>query len=554
MKKTVLALLLAASILGATACNSKTQTVTQRPTDGSDTPFVSTTSEIAPETVETVNPEKDEIAKIENLTQRPKNQYDIDIHFNEESKSIDVEQKLTYVNNTGDDLEEIYFNMIPEAFSKKKGGVDVESVKIGTEDLKFKKVDGTVYALALPTKLEKGKMVTIDMKYTVKIPENADRFGYYKDTYNLGNALITPAIYEDGQWLKQPYIDLGDAFYTEIADYRVSINAPKDYLIASTGTLINDVYVAENVRDFAFTITKDMDILCEEYEDIALNVFYPKANPNVGKHVMDVAKKSLSLFNEKLGKYPYDTLNMVCTAMPGGIGGMEYPGLIMMTVEEDIESALDLYNGTITVEEYLKKLDDEYGNDKPEKLSDIESSVPTVSPDETKKAILYVVDSLTHSTAHEIAHQWFYGIVGNNEVRHPWIDEGMCRFLEGYYSNYYKDGDDYTFSIFELLKNMDEAIYDEAKSNDNEQHTVDLTRSLYDFKNDKESYGEIYYKSAAMIFHMYEKLGDEAFISALKEYVQKFAYSEVTPEEFRTFWSGKGDFSELFDIYLKKSE
>ena len=548
MKKTFLSILLTSILLSSAGCNGKTQTVTHTAPDTSSIGIIASKKETVETVVET-SKEEDINERIVNLTQRPKNQYDINAEFNEETKSIEVEQKLSYVNNTGSELDEIYFNLIPNAFTKKKGGIDVSKVSIGSEELKLEQVKETVYKLPLPTKLKKGKMITIDMKYTVKIPEIADRFGYYNNTFNLGNALITPALFENGEWLVQPYVDLGDAFYTEIADYRVSIKVPEGYLIAATGTLIDNVYVAENVRDFAFTISKDMDFICEEYEDIALNVFYPKGSPNAGKHVMEVAKKSLSLFNDMLGKYPYDTLNMVLCGMPGGIGGMEYPGLIMMTLDEHTpESLFDLYNGKISVKEYLKQTEGD---------TDDPSGEPgePVPEDVTKKSVLYEVNSLTKSTAHEIGHQWFYGIVGNDEVRYPWIDEGFCRFMEAYYENTYRDDGNDDFSTFDLLLNMDQTIYDEYKGiPTGEIASVDLNESLYDFMKHKEEYGEIYYKGAAMIYHMYREMGDEAFRTALKEYIRTFAYTEVTPDEFREFWSKKGNFAEMFDIYLKKSE
>ena len=548
MKKSIISFLLAALLISAAGCSGKTEQNTQTTPAASTSGIITSKKETVEITAETTEVEVQD-TRILNKTGRPKNQYDINIYFLEKTRAVEVEEKLTYINNTGSDLDEIYFNLIPEAFSKKNGGIKVSEFMTGSEALKLKQVKGTVYKTSLPFILEKGKTVTIDMKYTVKIPKVSDRFGYNNNTYNLGNALITPALFENGEWLCQPYIDLGDAFYTEISDYRVSINAPEEYLIASTGTLKDNVYVAEDVRDFAFSVFKDMDFLSEEHDGIALNVYYPKNVPYAGKHVMETAKRSLTLFNEKLGKYPYETLNMVLTAMPGGIGGMEYPGFIMMTINDFMtEPLFDLYNNKITLEEYLTQI----GNTSSDPETNDDSGESPVSMKTiTKAGLCHDVHSLTKSTSHEIAHQWFYGIVGNDEIRYPWIDEGLCRFMEAYYENCcYAEYSD--FSSFDLLSSVDEGIFDEAeKRPSGETHSVDLNRSLYDFKKQKEDYGEIYYKGAAMIYHMFEKMGDEAFFEALKDYINTFAYTEVTPGQFREFWSEKGDFTEMFDIYLK---
>ncbi len=558
MKKTVASLVLASLMLYATACGAKTQKVTPRTitTTEANIPASKQDKKDSQITSDTTNQdETEETAKVVNLTQRPKNQNDISIKMDPENKTADVEHKLTYMNNTDSVLNDIYFNLIPNAFAKQDGGIKMKKITINGQEVTMKKVKDTVYSIDLPSPLEKGKNVTIDMSYTIKIPMIADRFGYNGNTYNLGNALITPAMYEDGKWLVQPYINIGDAFYTEIADYHVSISAPEGYQIAASGTKIDRVYQAENMRDFACVISSDLELLCEEHEDIALNVFYPKNCPGSGRHVMDVAKKSLTLYNEILGKYPYDTLNMVLIDMPGNIGGMEYPGLIMMTVHDDMESLLDLYNGKITVQDYIELQKQKEGTSGDiEKISDLESSGETLSDEQVKGTFLYEVESLTKSTVHEIAHQWFYGIVGNDEVRYPWIDEGFCRFMEGYYCNRFSEGDKYTYPLFERFEATDESIYDEKNTSQGEFHSVDLSKSLYDFSKQQEDYGEIYYKAAAMIYHMYKKMGDTAFVEALKEYINKFAYKEVTPDDFKEFWASRGDFKDHLELYIPSTK
>jgi|GEM_PF-264034 len=489
-------------------------------------------------------------ALLRNETKRKKNQYEVNIKLDDEKHTLDVDQKLHYVNNNGKTINEIYFNLIPEAFKSKGGGLDMKSVSSDGKDLTIKQVKETVYSLSLEKELAPGESCDINMNYMVSIPENTDRFGYFGNNYNLGNVLATPALFENGQWLVQPYIDLGDAFYTEISDYRVKIDVPKGYTIAATGTLKDDTYVADDVRDFAFTASSETMMFCEEHGDTALIVHYPKNCPNTGKHVMEVAKRSMDLFNQILGGYPYETLHLVCTSMPGSIGGMEYPGLVMLTVNSDIEDVLDLYYDRISVDQYNKKMNGTSMQSPSDSVPEIDGTVETLSDSEIKNMLIYDVDSLTKSTAHEIAHQWFYGIVGNDEVRYPWIDEGMCRFMEGLYCEYYKEALT-SFSLFERFKSEDESIYQEFKGEVEESYPIDLNDTLYDYKKKTEDYGMIYYKGAAMIYHMYSHMGSESFFEAISDYIKTFAYTEVTPDEFVDFWTKKGDFKEMFDVYMK---
>ncbi|MBO4927999.1 MAG: M1 family metallopeptidase [Clostridiales bacterium] len=527
MRKTFLSFMLASVVLSGAACQAKSETTSHDASQKLNIaiPRASSEDEENNKTNGKDSAQEDDTDdegvlaaghtdsdKIKNKIGRLKSQNNVSIKFDDISKSISVDHRLTYINYTGAAQNEIYFNLIPQAFADKGGGIEVNSVRVGGKEVELKQVNGTVYSLTLPTTLEEELYIEINMSYTVKIPSMAGRFGYEGNTYNLGNALITPAIFENGSWLCQPYTDIGDAFYTDIADYRVTIDVPDGYLVASTGRLCQGEYAADDVRDFAFTISSDLEFLCEEYEDIAINVFFPKTYVNCGEHVLEVAKKALSYFNSLLGGYPYDTLNLVCTASPAGTGCMEYPGLVMLTVDPETKDAL------------IK--------------------------DNTSEDQMYLANMLTCSTAHGIAHQWFYGIIGNDEIRYPWIDEGMCLFFEGLYCEHFNEGqDEYTF--FEAFKNEDQGVYDEYSGKVDGDFSIDLNDTIYDYQSHPEEYGEVYYKGAALIFHMYQEMGEDAFFEAIKDYVKAFAYEEVDPIDFRNFWITKGDFSELFEVYMK---
>ena len=513
MRKRILTFLLASAVL-STACEKKSYSIKNKADQSTDTQVLTAghaPSEYTP--AKALSPEQDadsiENRRVTNETVRPKNRYDIEARLDTKTHTLHVNQTLSYVNNTGNSLREIYFNIIPEAFSEKDdetskaGGVSIIRVTVDGKDASLSQVLGTVYTLPLPEELTGNGNITIEMEYTVSIPQIADRFGYSGNTYNLGNVLITPALFENGKWLCQTYTDIGDAFYTEISDYYVKIDVPEGYQVAATGTLINGTYVAEDVRDFAFTASDGMSRLVEEHEDIALNVYYPEGCAIVAQKIMETAKKSMTLYNDLLGIYPYDTLNLVLTTMPGGIGGMEYPGMVMLRIDPE-----------------------EWNNNRD-----------------------YAENTLILSTTHEIAHQWFYGIVGNDEVRYPWLDEGMCRFLEGYYCDYYDEGPE-EYTLFEMFRNEDQGVYDVYNGILDSDYAIDLNDPLYAYHFHPETYGEMYYKGAALIWHMYSQMGSVAFDEALKDYVRTFAYTEVTPEEFVYFWCGKGDFAEMFDIYL----
>ena len=209
--------------------------------------------------------------------------------------------------------------------------------------------------------------------------------------------------------------------------------------------------------------------------------------------------------------------------LTGGVNGMEYPTLVMLDPDCKVE---DLENWGI-------------GD----------------ASDDTGPGVDYYLWLIDSATCHEIAHQWFYGVVGNDQIAEPWLDEGACRFAEYLYEKTYCADLDYNGygSTEELFQTRYCMITGQEK--DGQQYAedkTDLNWSLYDWqKGDPMGYSEIYYKGGSLFYEMEQRMGEQQFRQALREYVSTFAYGTVDTEQFRQFWLGKGDFSKLFALYWK---
>ena len=267
----------------------------------------------------------------------------LQITLDDAEHSLAVEQDLTYYNRTGEPLEEIYFNLIPQAFQEEGGGTEMETVTVGGEEGALRQVEGTVYALSLPSPLPEEQSLEIRMEYQVQIPEIRNRFGYQEDVYNLGNFLVTPAVYGEDGWAVEPYVDLGDAFYTEIAGYEAVIQVPEGYTVAATGEKVGEnTYRAQHVRDFAFCASKSWEQISGSWEDVEIQVYYGDNMDLTAARALDTAEKSLELYSGAFGKYPYPVLRIVMSGLTGGVSGMEYPGLILVNPEIGLEEYPDL--------------------------------------------------------------------------------------------------------------------------------------------------------------------------------------------------------------------
>lgn len=436
------------------------------------------------------------------------NDYTLSVSLDDQKHILFVNQNLIYNNKTGTDLNEIYFNIIPQAFRDKGGGTAVKNVYADNKSCEFKKVNGTVYSLELPTPLSSGRKLAIKMDYEINIPNIENRFGYSKNVYNLGNFIITPAVYTKKGWSNETYVDIGDPFYTEIANYKVTIDVPPGYTVAATGADSgNGTYIARNVRDFAFCASDSFKTISEDFEGVKITVYYGDFI-KTAKRMLEAAKRSLALYSEDFGKYPYSTLSIVTNELTGGAGGMEYPTLVM-----------------IVPAVFLDQLDE---------ATD-------------KNAYIAYSNGIDSSTCHEIAHQWFYSIVGNDQAAEPWLDEGFCRFAEYLYQEKYPiEGPDR-----HLMRDTLKYNYDIVAGKNRKTRKVDLNESLYGWmKDDPERYGAIYDKGASLLYAMQQQMGEGAFKTALREYVAKFAYGFVDTESFKRFWNDRGDFSKLFKLYF----
>ena len=513
--KRVLALLLAALMLAAGCSQHPAGTTDIAPADEQKTDCPG-----EPSAAPSATPEP-KYTDIENKRTEPVNRFSLAVTLNADEHRLIVTQNLTYHNNTGKELDEIYFNLIPQAFRSDGGGVSVGSIIINNKKCSIERVKGTVYSIALPSALADKEQLDIAMEYDVDIPNIQNRFGYQGNVFNLGNFIASPAVYGADGWVVEPYVDLGDAFYTDIADYDVVINVPEGYTVAATGEEVGiNTYHAENVRDFAFCASDSYDILRDEQDGVVIEVCYGGDLSVTAERIMQTAKRSLELCGQCFGKYPYEKLSIVMNGLTGGVSGMEYPMLVMISPDLPLEHL------------------EEQGVD----LSDSDEIAP------------YTI-SIDCSVFHEIAHQWFYGIVGNDQISEPWLDEGFCRFSEYLYQQKYPPEVKEDSGIY-LMEDRFRDYYDMyfGKPTDGTTQVPDTTylgKSLYYWvEEDPMGYWEIYDKGASLIYMMQQQMGEEAFSEAVKEYVQTFAYGFVTTDSFKEFWNGKADLQELFDMFL----
>ncbi len=447
--------------------------------------------------------------------------YEIDVVFNPKDTMLSAHQKITIKNRWASELDEIFLHIYPNAYMTKEtapftkdamqeaypngfssGRIDIKNVFSDDMNLDFH-IIGTLLKVNLSEPLLSGHTVTIQIQFDDIIPNCLGRYGYGETTFNLGNWYPILCVYDQNGWNTDPYHAIGDPFYSDVAEYEVNISAPKQYTIAASGSLEEKIIKEERmlwrfksgpIRDFAWVASEHFETSRETVGKTRVTSFYHRSDREGGKQSLEYATKAVSFFNEHYGEYPYGDFAVVSSDFL--MGGMEYANLVMIGIQ--------LY-------------------DYPELLE-------------------YVV-------VHETAHQWWYGLVGNNQIKEAWLDEALTEYSTVlYYENIYG-------------KKTGEMVYNDFIVSNYQFYEISNTpghilRPLSEFKSWEEYDAIIYSKGAIMLKELEARMGKQKLAEALRIYLRENIYENASTEDFiRAVNKATGtDWSEfIYDCLTEKA-
>ncbi|GAB6932480.1 M1 family metallopeptidase [Calditerricola satsumensis] len=357
------------------------------------------------------------------------------------------------------------------------GRIDVADVTVDGRPARYA-VRGTVLEVAVP----RGRPCAVALRFTLHVPRNNGRLSYDAHAVWLGNALPILAVRDAGGWRLDPYYPIGDPFYSEVADYHLQVTVPEGWQVAATGweTLREArddrrryAVHAEGVRDMALVLVDSTYRVLEGRtpEGVRVRTWTRQGDRSeLPRALHEAAVRSLSFFHRTYSPYPYPDYDVVRTG--GFFGGMEYPGLVM------VQGA---YFG------------DERARD---------------------DGLLVV--------AHETAHQWWYGIVGNDEVREPWLDESLAQYstLQFLHSAYPR-----------IARHMERMLYRHARHPQTvawQRRGLSVRAPVYAFPNWTAYSLLVYERGGAALWELRRQVGEEAMNRALRRYARQHALRTAT--------------------------
>jgi len=254
--------------------------------------------------------------------------------------------------------------------------------------------DSTVMSVALPTPVAPGETIRIGVIWESKIPRTISRTGFRGNFFFIAHWFPKLGVFQsDGTWNCHQF-HTHTEFFSDYGVYDVQITAPTGWLVGATGISFGMTknadgtsthrFVQEDVHDFAWTTSPDYREARRRFEHPGLRavemrlLYQPEHEGQAERHFRATAA-ALRYYGTWFGGYPYGHITVIDPAYGSGAGGMEYPTLFTC--------------GT--------RLWNPFGGGSPEGV-----------------------------TVHEAGHQFWFGIVANNEFEHAWLDEGFNTFSE----------------------------------------------------------------------------------------------------------------------------
>jgi hypothetical protein len=449
--------------------------------------------------------------------------YKISATLDTTSRSISGSVQINYSNNSPDSLHYVWLqldqnlyrpgsegSMLFQADSRWgvrgfQGGYDLRDVRVNGKTV-TPRIHDTMMQLVLPETLQpRGGTATITMEFKFRVPDHgSDRMGRDGTLYEIAQWYPRMAVYDDVTgWNTDLYLGQGE-FYLEYGDIDFSVTVPAGYTVAASGVLQNpdDVltseqrtrlaraaktesvipvigineakprpsagtktwrFRAERVRDVAWAAAPDFRWDATSWKGVLAQAYYQW--PKAGKAWEGAAEQTqwtIRHYSETFFPFPYPQ----ATSVAGPVGGMEYPMFVMVGAGEDSMSTFSTIN-------------------------------------------------------HEHGHEWFPMIVGSNERRYPWMDEGFNTYINTFAKELrWRD----TVMIESMLDNWKYAV----------DAGVDVPLMTAADNVPATALGSVAYRKPAVLLITLRNqiVGPELFDAAFREYIRNWAFKHPTPGDF----------------------
>jgi hypothetical protein len=412
-------------------------------------------------------------------------QYSISVKIDTANREYTGTMALTWPVSGTAPFYDVYLRLYPNlpqfGGSMKMTGVTVNGLTVNYDY----EVDHTAARIRLNNPLRPGSQAVILTSFSGSAPYRPagtyNIFGQSEDVLSLTNFYpILAGRHADG-WALDVASAQGDVGFHDPALYRVEVTAPQDQVIAATGAETGRTvsaggwattsYVLGPAREFTLLLSPRFQV--EEAETLGTQVrsFFRPEDAVAGRSALNDAIGALQIYSDEFGPYPYREMAVV--QAPLTFHGMEFPGLNL-----------------IGTDDYSAHLD------------------------ELEKLVV-----------HEVAHQWWYNQVGNDQPAVPWLDEGLAEWsMYLYFLKRY--GQPEADRLRQLRWEVPVAGLVDRKAD------APIGLPVKDYPSD--SYETVVYGKSALFFAtLRDELGPDVFKQLLRTYLARYRWEIATPADFQ---------------------
>jgi hypothetical protein len=389
------------------------------------------------------------------------------------SHRLAVDETIQYPNLTGTELKSLVLAVEPDRWngSFRLNGLNVDGLDVQDYSLVNGRMD---LPLAIP--LAVGESITLKLNYDLILPWNGSDhiFGYNSWQINVVDWYPFIVPYKAGVgWLLHEPTDVGEHLVLESVDFDVTIqqiSGGSDLKIAASAPaepVGNGLhYILTGARTFVFSASTGYLTSSANAGDVTVTSYYSDDNRKAGEAILNATVQAIDIYTDVFGPYPYRSLSIVETFYPDG---MEYDGLFYLS-----RNFYYAYDGT-------------------------------------------QLNNLIMIGIHEVAHQWWFGLVGNDQALEPWLDETLSTYSERIY--------------YERLNPALMGVWWNFRVNDF-QPAGKIDISIYEGLSFRPYTNAVYLRGAKFMENLRTRMGDEAFFAFLKDYATQMSHKVATGDDF----------------------
>ncbi len=413
--------------------------------------------------------------------------YRLNVQIADSLLRITGHETVCYTNRENVALNEIYVRLFPNA---QGGKMTVSAVKVNGQEIQpLYEFGNTSVRVSLSTALPPGQTVILEMDFEAQLTQkgagNYGLFGYFQGVLMLDGAYPDIPVYDDKGWHTQTPPPNADTTFNDASFYLVRVAAPASLKLAASGVEIERkieadrqiiTFVAGPARDFYMAGSPNYIKVSTRVGETILNSYALPGREAHAKLALEYAGNALRSFNQRFVLYPYPEFDVLST--PIQALGIEYAGIVGI--------AQELYN--------------------PEaKINGVSSRV-----------------FLESTVAHEVGHQWFYNIVGDDQVNEPWLDESLAQYATLlYYTDVY--GPTAIWNVRAAWETQWQGV-----------GRVDMPIGLPAAAYTHDQYGGIVYgRGPLFVAALAERMGQTSFDQFLRDYQQTYQWNISTTAGFK---------------------